>query len=778
MDWTPAFAGVTDLIRPSLMNCPHQQTTLVVANKGRWKMGNRFMQPAIKLMGALNYRVKFLLIFLIFSVPLGSLSLQTLSDLRDRTEIVHQEKTGVEYIEKLNPILRKITDHRGKMNGFLRGNVSSRGDIIDIQTELDKAFVELGTQDKLTGKQLKSNNLSSDLQSHWNTLKKDSFNMPANESFKKHTKVVTEINELIRHVAITSNLILDPEIESHFLATIAVERLPSLIEGVARLRGLSSGAATQRTLSLEDRMMVSSKKESVLENIEALEFELRVAYQQNDKLQAQLKSADTNAVAAARNYAQHIETNMLNSNTINATADTFFEHGSSSLDKVWALNTAIIPAMQSVFDARLAKYRQQEWLAYGVTNLVLLFMIYIFAGFYLGVRRTIAQIDEGARDIAAGNLSRRVTLDAKDEMVQIAASFNTMAEELEEKTKRERQQMDGLRKAAEIRDKGVAVLRQHIEQVAAGDLTRRVELTGGDDLAQLGRELNAMTASLAGIANETTQAINVINSTLEELQSSINTQSAGASEQAASVNETTSSLEEIKAMSGQTLEKVRILGETAERSRRESEQGIEAVDQSIVGMNSIRERVEGIAHTILALSEQTQQIGEITAVVTNLAQQSKMLALNASIEAAKAGEAGKGFAVVAAEVRELAEQSQQSTAQVQKILQDIRHATDRAVMATEEGSKGVDIGVISVQRSGEAMRQLGEVIRETALASQQIAAAVRQESIGIDQVTLAMNEISKITSQFVSSSQQSKIASADLSKVAEHLRDSVRVYKL
>lgn len=664
------------------------------------------------------------------------------------------------------------------MNGFLRGNVSSRSDIIDIQTELDKAFAALDTQDKLVSRQLKINKLSNELQSHWSNLKKDSFNMSANESFKKHTNIVTEINELIRHVAITSSLILDPEIESHFLATIAVERLPSLIEGVARLRGLSTGAATQKTLNLEDRMMVSSKKESVLENIEALEFELRVAYQQNDKLQVQLKSADTNAVTAARNYAQHIDTNMLSSNIISATADTFFEQGSNALDKVWALNTAIIPAMQAAFDARLAKYRQQEWLAYGVTNLVLLFMIYIFAGFYLGVRRTIAQMGEGAKELAAGNLSRRVTLDARDEMVQIADSFNAMAEALEEKTQQERQQMDALRKTEAHRDKGVAVLRQHIEQVAAGDLTRRVGLAGDDDLAQLGRELNAMTASLAGIANETTQAINVINSTLEELQSSINTQSAGASEQAASVNETTSSLEEIKAMSGQTLEKVRILGETAERSRRESEQGTEAVDQSIVGMNSIRERVEGIAQTIMALSEQTQQIGEITAVVTNLAQQSKMLALNASIEAAKAGEAGKGFAVVAAEVRELAEQSQQSTAQVQKILQDIRHATDRAVMATEEGSKGVDIGVISVQRSGEAMRQLGEVIRETALASQQIAAAVRQESIGIDQVTLAMNEISKVTSQFVTSSQQSKIASADLSKVAEHLRDSVRVYKL
>lgn len=86
----------------------------------------------------------------------------------------------------------------------------------------------------------------------------------------------------------------------------------------------------------------------------------------------------------------------------------------------------------------------------------------------------------------------------------------------------------------------------------------------------------------------------------------------------------------------------------------------------------IRGKVNYIAKTILALSEQTQQIGEITEVVNGLAQQSKMLALNASIEAAKGGDAGKGFAVVADEVKDLAEQSQQSTAQVQNILLDIR----------------------------------------------------------------------------------------------------------
>lgn len=324
----------------------------------------------------------------------------------------------------------------------------------------------------------------------------------------------------------------------------------------------------------------------------------------------------------------------------------------------------------------------------------------------------------------------------------------------------------------------LATYQAFIANVAQGDLSRRLDIAGDDDLARLGSNLNNMTESLAGMASGTTAAIDTIYGTLEQLQSSISSQSAGASQQAAAVNETTTSLDEIKAMSAQTMEKVQVLGEMAERSRRESEQGGAAVEQAIVGMSAIRERVEGIAQTILALSEQTQQIGEITAVVTNLAQQSKMLALNASIEAAKAGEAGKGFAVVAAEVRELAEQSQQSTAQVQKILQDIRHATDRAVMATEEGSKGVDVGMVSVQRSGEVMRQLGEVVRETAMASQQITAVVRQGFIGLEQVTMAMKELNKVTAQFVGSAQQSKDSSVELRNVAEHLRDSVSLYKL
>ena len=143
------------------------------------------------------------------------------------------------------------------------------------------------------------------------------------------------------------------------------------------------------------------------------------------------------------------------------------------------------------------------------------------------------------------------------------------------------------------------------------------------------------------------------------------------------------------------------------RPRRSPRAGRKSVESAIEGMQRIREQMESIAESIVQLSEQSQAIGEIIATVNDLAEQSNLLAVNAAIEAAKAGEQGKGFAVVAQEVKSLAEQSKQATAQVRTILGDIQKATSAAVMATEQGSKAVEAGVKQSGEAGESIRQLG-----------------------------------------------------------------------
>jgi len=387
-----------------------------------------------------------------------------------------------------------------------------------------------------------------------------------------------------------------------------------------------------------------------------------------------------------------------------------------------------------------------------------------------------------AKQIAAGERDVNIEITSHDETGELLTALDIMQSSIKESEMNLQKSEANTRELFDRIVKSAQMFSQHSGKVAAGDLRQRLdistEMTSNDIMQKLGNDLNKMTDNLATISREITESCHNMVTSLEEVRHAVDSQSSGSSQQASSINEITASLSEIEKSSAQTMEKAKALGEVAERTREKGQMGLEAVEQSVQGMKSVRDKVQVIAQTILDLSNQTQQVGEITAVVNNLAQQSKMLALNASIEAAKAGEAGKGFAVVATEVKNLAEQSEHSTAQVQKILEDIRHATEKAVMVTEEGTKGVDYGTNLVEQTGEIIRNLNQVIHEATIASQQISAAVRQEGAGIEQITAGMNEINQVTTAFVESAQQTKEAMGNLSDIAKNLKMYVDTYKL
>ncbi len=382
-----------------------------------------------------------------------------------------------------------------------------------------------------------------------------------------------------------------------------------------------------------------------------------------------------------------------------------------------------------------------------------------------------------AEKIASGERNLRIDGLSRDETGTLLAALDQMQKSIQDSEMKLKRSEAHARELSEEIVKKANLFSQHSAKVAAGDLRQRITSEADDEMGRLGKDLNTMTENLAGMTQQITEACHNMVTTLEEVKHAVDVQSSGASEQASSIQQITASLGEIEKSSNQTIEKAKALGQAADRTREKGQMGLEAVEQSVLGMKGVKEKVQIIAQTILDLSNKTQQVGEITAVVNGLAQQSKMLALNASIEAAKAGEAGKGFAVVASEVKTLAEQSEQSTAQVQKILEDIRHATEKAVMATEEGTKGVDYGTTLVEQTGEVVRSLSEVISETTVASQQIEAAVRQESIGIEQITAGMNEINQVTSEFVDSVKQTTEAITDLASISHNLKEHVDVYK-
>jgi methyl-accepting chemotaxis protein len=298
-------------------------------------------------------------------------------------------------------------------------------------------------------------------------------------------------------------------------------------------------------------------------------------------------------------------------------------------------------------------------------------------------------------------------------------------------------------------------------QIADGDLLAQLDISGldasgreGQMIVELGDVINGTLARLRNVTIGVRNAMQRLDSDTQAILEATSRQIAMANEQDAVVTETTATVNEVRATVTETAERAQSVAETAQLSVDISKSGTIAVVETINGMELIRRRVEDIADNILVLSEHTQQIGEIITAVNNLADQSRMLALNASVEAARAGEEGKGFAVVAMEVRNLADQNRDATVQVREILGEIQRATNAAVMVTEEGSKGVDEGQNLVNSAGDSIRELAGSIENAATAAMQIAASTRQQTIGMDQLTQAMRTIKHATTETVSSTMQ------------------------
>ena len=283
---------------------------------------------------------------------------------------------------------------------------------------------------------------------------------------------------------------------------------------------------------------------------------------------------------------------------------------------------------------------------------------------------------------------------------------------------------------------------------------------------------------LKQILREISEGISVLASATSEIMASTVQVASGATETAVAVSETSSTVEEVKQTAQVASLKARSVSEAAQKAVQTAQDGRRAVEESVAGMGRIQEQVEVIAGSIVKLSEQSQTIGEIITTVNDLAEQSNLLAVNAAIEAAKAGEQGKGFAVVAQEVRSLAEQSKEATAQVRMILGDIQKAANAAVLATEQGSKAVEAGVKQSREAGEAIRQMGESIEESAQAALQIAASSQQQLTGMDQVALAMENIKQASEQNVAGSRQVEATVQNLHELGQKLKGLVGQHEI
>jgi len=264
-------------------------------------------------------------------------------------------------------------------------------------------------------------------------------------------------------------------------------------------------------------------------------------------------------------------------------------------------------------------------------------------------------------------------------------------------------------------------------------------------------------------------AISSIRSSSTELQAAAAQQASGSREQASATTEVSTTIRELLATSRQIAESAQRVARIAEETAGGARAGDLTVQRAQEGISSIKRQVDLVVSHMLELGKKSQQAGGILELINELAEQTNILAINASIEAAGAGESGKRFAVVADEIRKLADRVAGSTKEIRGVIEDMRAAVNTTVMATETGTKAVDAGAKQFGEVTTSFRHIVGLVATTTEAAREIELSTKQQTTAVEQVNLAISNVAQAAKETEASSGQTLQTSTQLASLSREL---------
>ncbi|MET0125479.1 MAG: methyl-accepting chemotaxis protein [Pseudomonas caspiana] len=321
---------------------------------------------------------------------------------------------------------------------------------------------------------------------------------------------------------------------------------------------------------------------------------------------------------------------------------------------------------------------------------------------------------------------------------------------------------------------------QAMADIASGesDLTRSLETQGNDEVTQLARHFNAFTAKLRGVviqlqasANGLEKASSDLGSNAEQAQARSQQQSQQMELVATAVNEVTYGVQDVAKNAEHAANEMR-------DAESQAHQGQVNIDSSLRQIDHLSGTINQAVDVIRTLSSESTQIGGVLEVISSIAEQTNLLALNAAIEAARAGEQGRGFAVVADEVRLLAQRTQKSTAEIQSMIERLQTHSDAAVKVIADSSRSSQLTIEQANQAGQSLTSISQALRNLNSLNASIASATLQQSHVVEDINQNVTQAAQLSQSTAIAAEQSTEASVHLREMSEQLNGLLRQFRV
>jgi PAS domain S-box-containing protein len=400
------------------------------------------LAPGIALMNRLKYPRKLALISLLFVLPLGLVLYFLTSELTDRMEFSEKELLGSRYLRPLRKLLEHATEARVVGRDYATGRVGLRPELVRLTAEIDGEMDALAAVDGELGTDLKTERRVSVLREQWRFLRAKCLDLEASHSDELFTKLIADIRSLASLVGDTSNLILDPDLDTYYLMDAVLLKLPEGQSLLADARMLGGAVAARRTASPDEKARLIILAGLLTSNMDASETGMQVAFRENPagNVKPALEKWLADLGADVRAFVGRLRNDVAEARMIDILPAALDAAAAAAKKASFDFWDRAASELDVLLRARIDTVARRKRLALVTAAAALIVVFYLLAAFYSAVMRTVHSLEDASRRMVGGDVGAVVALQTRDELGQVVRSFNSVAAQLQQESTQAREE--------------------------------------------------------------------------------------------------------------------------------------------------------------------------------------------------------------------------------------------------------------------------------------------------------------------------------------------------